>query len=175
MLRKLNRREKYSIYAASGFIFLFFAVQFIFFPFVEKRANLERSLQGKREILKDMILLKSEYDDSRKKTELSKRRFAQREKDFTLFSFLDKLAGEAGVKNDIAYMKPSTSAPKGSQFTISLVEMKLQAITMEQLTSYLYMIETSKKMVFVKRTSITRKSRQAGFVDAVLQVETVKT
>jgi len=36
------------------------------------------------------------------------------------------------------------------------------------------MVETSKNMVYVKRLSISKTGKLEGFVDAVLQVETVE-
>jgi general secretion pathway protein M len=52
--------------------------------------------------------------------------------------------------------------------------MKLQAITLEQLTTYLYKIETSKNNVFIKRISITKTGKQEQFINAVLHVETIE-
>ena len=172
MAKKLTRREKYSIYAASSVICLFVLIHFIVFPTVGKRDRLKRTLQVKTKILEEMITLKSEYDAINKKTDLSKVHFAGREKGFTLFSFLDKLTGEAGIKDHITYMKPSTSVQKNSPYKISQVEMKLQGLTLQQLTSYLHMVETSKNMVRIKRLSISKTGKQEGFIDAVLQVET---
>ena len=71
-------------------------------------------------------------------------------------------------------MKPSTSVQKDSPYKISQVEMKLQSLTLEQLTTYLHMIETSKNMVYIKRLSILKTGKQEGFIDAVIQVETVE-
>ena len=71
-------------------------------------------------------------------------------------------------------MKPSTSVQKGSLYKISQVEMKLQSLTLEQLTTYLHMIETSKNMVYIKRLSILKTSKPEGFIDAVIQVEAVE-
>jgi general secretion pathway protein M len=50
--------------------------------------------------------------------------------------------------------------------------MKLDAITLEQLTNYLYKIETSKNMVEVKKISISKKDKKQRLINAVLQVET---
>ena len=50
--------------------------------------------------------------------------------------------------------------------------MKLDAITLEQLTTYLYGIETSKNMVMVKKLSISKKEKNEGLVNVILQVET---
>ena len=174
MARKLNRREKYSIYALSGAICLFILLQFIIFPSFDKRKGLKRVLRAKTDMLEEMTALKSEYNTIKKRTELSKLRFEKREKGFTLFSFLDKLTGKAGIKNHVIYMKPSTSVQKNSPFKISQVEMKLQGLTLKQLTSYLHMVETSKNMANIKRLSISKTGKQEGFIDAVLQVETAE-
>ena len=174
MARKLNRREKYSIYVLSGAICLFILLQFIIFPSFDKRKGLKRVLQAKTDMLEEMTALKSEYNTIKKRTELSKLRFEKREKGFTLFSFLDKLTGKAGIKNHVIYMKPSTSVQKNSPFKISQVEMKLQGLTLKQLTSYLHMVETSKNMANIKRLSISKTGKQEGFIDAVLQVETAE-
>ncbi len=174
MAIKLSKREKYSIYLIAGFICLFVFFQFILFPFIDERDRLKRAIKVKTKILKEMIVLKSEYDMINKKSDLSKNLIAKRKKGFTLFSFLDKNTGEAGIKDHISYMKPSSSAQKNSKYKISLVEMKLQAITLEQLTTYLYKIETSNNNVFIKRISITKTGKQKQFINAVLHVETIE-
>ena len=68
-------------------------------------------------------------------------------------------------------MKPSTSALDNSPFKLSIVETKLQSVTIEQLTEYLYRIETSPNMVRLKRLSITRKGKEQAYLDAVLLAE----
>jgi general secretion pathway protein M len=172
MVKKLSRRERYSIYGVCGIVCLFVLVRLIIFPTVDKRHRLRRALQVKTKILEEMVALKSEYDLISTEADMSKVRFANRKKGFTLFSFLDRLSGEAGIKNNITYMKPSTSVQKNSPYKISLVEMKIQGLTLEQLAVYLHMIETSENMVNIKRLSISKKTKQEGFIDAVLQVET---
>ena len=72
-------------------------------------------------------------------------------------------------------MKPSTSVRKNSPYKISKVEIKLKGLTLQQLTSYLHMVETSKNIVRIKKLSISKTGKQEGFIDAVLQVETSET
>lgn len=174
MIKKLTKREKYAVYAMSGAIFLFIVIQFIVFPSIDKRDRLRRELQLKTKTLREMIALKSDYAEIEKKNHASSARFAGRDKGFTLFSFLDKLTGEARIKEYVTYMKPSTTAEKNSLYKISQVEMKIQGLTLQQLTTYLYMVETSKNMVHVRRLSIVKAGKPEGFIDAVLQVETVE-
>ncbi len=170
----LNKREKYAVYAASGLIAVFILIQVIISPVINKRERLTRTLQAKTKILEEMRILQSEYAIIREKARLSKKRFKARNKDFTLFSFLDRLADKSGIKNHITYMKPSTSAREKSGYKVSKVEMKLQGITLKQLTSYLHGVETSKNIVSIKRISIVKTGIKEGYVNVVLQIETVE-
>ncbi|MDH4205967.1 MAG: hypothetical protein OEV45_10600 [Desulfobacteraceae bacterium] len=174
MIQKLTKREKYAIYALSGAILLFILIQFIVFPSIDKRKRLKRTLQVKEDALLEMIALKSDYNAIEKRTNLAKVRFENREKGFTLFSFLDSLTGKARIKEYVTYMKPSTTVQKDNSYKISQVEMKLKGLTLQQLTTYLHMVETSKNMVYIKRLSISKTGEQESFVDVVLQVETVE-
>ena len=157
---------------AVGFICLFIVLQLILFPLMDKRSRIQRTLQVKTKILKEMFLLKSEYDIIRKKADLLETRLAGRKKGFTLFSFLDRLAGEAGIKDRIAYMKPSTSTTTNSRYKTSSVEMKLESISLGELVTYLYKTETSKNLVHIKRISISKTGTEGGFLNAILRVET---
>ena len=69
-------------------------------------------------------------------------------------------------------MKPSTTTQKNNPLKVSKVEMKLQAVTLKQLATYLHRVETSENMVSVKRLSISKTSKQEKFINVVLQVET---
>lgn len=170
--KKLSKREKFSLVAACAALGIFIVWQLMVSPLLHSKKRLERNLEAKTGILTEMRLLKAEHDAAGSQADISKINFGNREKGFTLFSFLDKLSGEAGIKDHIAYMKPSTTNPKDQSYKLSQVEIKLSAINLKQLTSYLYMIETSKNMVFVKRISVDQSSKPEGFIDVVMQVET---
>jgi general secretion pathway protein M len=170
---KLNRREKYSVYAAAVIICIFVLIKFIVFPVIDKRERVTRAIQVKTKILEEMIVLKSKHDAISYKADLSKLRFAKREKNFTLFSLIDSLAGKAAIKDHIVYMKPSTSVAKNSNYKISSVEIKLQNVTLKDLISYLYMVETTDTNVFINRLSISKAGGQEDLINAVLKVETI--
>jgi len=171
MALKINKREKYAIGLAAGIIALFIVIQLIVSPFLESRRRLHRQLADQTRALVEIRALKAEYEAVKKRADDAKASMARRTRGFTLFSFLDTLAGKAGLKDRIAYMKPSTAVQEDSPYKIATVETKLQAVTMKQLVSYIYRIETSRNMVKLKRLSITKTGKQAGTVDAVLLVE----
>jgi general secretion pathway protein M len=173
-LKKLNKRERYAILGAAGVISIFLIATLIVEPFFNRSRQLKRDLQTKAAMVEQMRQLQSEYISLTQKEQLSKSQFLRREKDFKLYAFLNTLAGQTGIKDRISYMKPTTRAEKNSPYKISRVEMKLEAITLEQLTAYLYGVETSKNMVDVKKLSISKKDKTQGLITAVLQVETVE-
>ena len=100
-------------------------------------------------------------------------RLALREKGFTLFSYIDRSAGNTGVKEHIAYMKPSGSDIQSSAFKVFQVEMKLQSISLHQLSAFLYDVETADSLVRVKKASVAKTGQSAEGVDAILWVETI--
>jgi general secretion pathway protein M len=174
-LKKLSKREKLILAAAACAIGLFGLVQLVVVPVFDKRDRMRSTLQAKTVVLQEMRQLQSEYNSVTQRSAQAKARFDRRSSGFTLFSFLDKLAGEAGVKDRITYMKPSKTVQKNNSYKLSRVEMKLEGITLEQLTTYLYGVETSENMVSVSKISVSKKDNKQGLLNAVLLVETVET
>jgi len=173
-LKKMNKRQRCAVAVAAGVLLVFVAVRLVIYPFFNHTERLKRSLQVRIAMLAEMRQLQARYLAINRKMKISMARFQQRPKGFTLFSFLDRLAGEAGVKDHISYMKPSRKAEKNSRYKISRVEMKLESITLEQLTRYLYSVETSPNMVEIKKIAISIKDKKQGLINAVLQVQTVE-
>ncbi len=170
----LTQRDKYMLYLGGGLLILFVIFQFLVSPLFSTISIKKRRIAAKKTILKEMTELQSEYGVIRGKTEELKRRLNRRERTFTLFSFMDRLAGDVGIKNNISYMKPSTRSHEDDQYRLALVEMKLKSVTMKEVTTYLHRLETSGKMVMIRRLSITRPDREAQQVDVVLQAETME-
>ena len=169
---RMSKRERAAIWAGVAFIIIFVLFRLVIFPFMDQRERIERVLDANMKNLAEIRTLKAEFEALNRRTDTSKFRFEKRSKGFTLFSFLDRLAGEVGIKENIAYMKPSTTVQKESTYKISMVEMKLNGISMEQITQYLHKIETSKNMVSIKRLSLTKPDEKQQQLNAVLQVQT---
>ena len=162
------------IYAAAGFIGVFLIFQFGVFPLVDKRERLQRALVTKTRTVTEIQTLAAEFTNIKKQSDSTRKRIAKEKTGFTLFSFLDRVAGQTRLKDRIAYMKPSTTTPKNSPFKISTVEMKLQAITLEQLVAYLYKVETSENAVHIKRISLVKTGKNKSLITAIMEIESFK-
>ena len=170
---KLARREKYFVSAAAIFIGIFCLFQFLIFPFFEAKRRIQRGVSAKEDGLKEILRLSSEYNRYRKSSQGIQQVIAQRSKGFTLFSFLENKAGDAGIKTFIKSMKPSLSTRAGP-YKESLVEMKLEEITLHQLVNYLYRIESPDNVVSIKRISIKENKKKSDRLDAILQIVTFR-
>jgi hypothetical protein len=171
----LTRRDQYALYLGGGLLAVWLIFQFIVSPLFNHLSLMKRRIAARENILTEMVQLQSEYVVMRGKSEVLKRRLSERKRSFTLFSFMDQLAGEVGIKESISYMKPSTRRSQDERYRFAMVEMKLTAVTMKAVTTYLYHLETSGNLVMIRRLSITRPDRDAQHVDVILQAETMES
>jgi len=169
---KLAKREKYFISIGGCALAIFFISQFLVFPFFDSRERLRRGVEVKEAGLREMLRMRAEYEALKQDSQGIDRYLARRKKGFTLFSFLEAEAGAAEIKEHIKYMKPSTSKGSGP-YKESIVEMKLETVTMKQLVRYLDRIESPENVVNTKRISIKGNKKEAGYLDVVLQVLTL--
>ena len=171
----LNAREKGWILAAGVLIIALAGYQFGISPLLAHKKYLERQLASKQQILEQVVTLESEYQRISRRDRIARQLFDRRQKEFSLFTFLDRLAGKVDVKDHITYMKPSTERNATFDMEFSRVEMELKNIRTEQLVSYLHQVESAGKMVLVKRLAVSKNTRgDQGFIDVVLDFETVK-
>ncbi len=168
----LQPRDRIAITIAAVALGLFLVIQLVIFPIVNHRDKLEKDIKAKTAELRQIKELKTEYEELTRFTRDLETRLKNRKRGFTLFSFIDKLAGSTGIKGNIAYMKPSASNLKNSSYSLSSVEMKITALTLEQLTNFLFGIEDDNQLVWIKRLSISKDDDNESLLTSVLQVET---
>ena len=168
----LQPRDKIAVTVAGVAIGIFLILQLIIFPVIDRRDRLASEIKSKTVDLREIQELKKEYENLTRYTRDLESRLKNRAKGFTLFSFIDKLAGSSGIKGNIAYMKPSTSNLKNSSYSLSMVEMKITALTLEQLSTFVHGIEDDQQLVWVKRLSISKGDKNKSLLTSVLQVET---
>lgn len=169
---QLNPRDRIAVLAAGAVIAVFILVQFVIFPTFDSRQRLQRQYQARQKALVQINDMQRQYTELNRKARRGTDQLKRRAKNFTLFSFLDTLARQNGIKDNIVFMKPSTATPKNSPYRLSIVEMKLADLTMGQLIRFLYGVETSANAIRVKRLSITKNKKNKALLSAILQVQT---
>ncbi|MBI9086949.1 MAG: type II secretion system protein M [Desulfobacterales bacterium] len=170
-MRKLNRREKTTI-GIAGLVLLCLAVtEWVVLPMEAQQTRIQQTLEARTKELAEMMKLQAAYESVRAAADWQTQRLSGRQQGFTLFSHMDGLAGKAGVKAQIAYMKPSvTVTDKGQR--VDRVEIKLQGIPLSPLVSFIHGIEASDDLIWIRRLSVSKSGKVDAGVIAVLQVET---
>jgi general secretion pathway protein M len=171
MKLKLTNREKYYVAGGLFLLILFLVVQLVLIPFIDAKEQARSSVTANEKALKEIYSLSAEYKAMQGGSLDVKDALTRRPKDFTLFSFLENQAGTAGVKQNIQYMKPSTSIETGP-YTESSVEMKLDQITLKQLVEYLHLVESTKYLVSVKRISVKQTKGAEEYLTALIHLIT---
>jgi hypothetical protein len=170
--RSLTLREKSFLVAGTISLLGFLAWYLIASPVLEQRRQLRQAVRVNKARLAELQILQAQYRTLEQGNLKAKQRLQLRPADFSLFAYLDKLAGTTGLKNHVAYMKPT--APRQTNDTqIDGVEMKLEAVTLDQLRIYLYQVETSPDLIDIRRLAINAIDPDQGLIDGVMLVETV--
>ena len=170
---KLARREKYFVTFLGCVFLLIAAIEFVINPFLNEKKRLENGAKEKEAALEQMAVMSKEYKALKKNSEELQKIVSRRKEGVTLFAFLEKEANQVEIKGHIEYMKPSVSPGTGT-YKESMVEMKLNGITLKQLVDYLYRIESPEEVITVKRISIKENTKQTGYLDVILQVLTLE-
>lgn len=171
-LAKLNRRERMAVGFGGGTIVLFLLLQFIVFPLLDGRERLSKRVVAREKAVVEMRLLQERFRKMGQQTGSISAVLAQRDPSFSLFSFLEEKAAGCEVKDLIAYMKPSEST-EHDQFKQSQVEMKLQAVGLSKLVTFLEQVEAPDQLVAVDKLTIQENAKEAGTLDATLVMVSV--
>lgn len=166
---RLARREKMIVLLGIAILAL---ILFYHFGWVSAQTKLEQwthRINVKEKELQEIVKLSEQYLKLKQEMEKGKKDFLQEGKDFPIFSFLEDLSAKTGVKSNIIYMKPSTTS-LSELYKESSVEIKLEGVTLKQITDYLYRIENSDKVLKIKKVNIRPKSQNRQLLDITFLV-----
>ncbi len=169
---QLDKRQKIAVSIGGISLLLFIVLQFIVFPLTDKRVKLGKGLALREKEVSGMRIMQERYRELSKQSGSLTSLLAQRDSRFSLFSFLEKNAADSEIKEHITYMKPSES-PKNELFKQSLVEMKLQAISLKRLIDFLEKTESTENLVGIDKITIQENSKESATLDVTLRMVSV--
>jgi len=138
---------------------------------VQRVKSLNKVIPKKEKELQKLIALREEYSQYKLKMEAIDQKLKTRQKDFAIFSLLEKLALKAQVKEHIEYMKPS-SFTATSEYKELSVKMALKGVSLRQLVNYLYEIEASNQLLNIKLLDIIADRTSGTGLRATFEVST---
>lgn len=144
-------------------------LEIIIFPFWEAKTKLDRSIQSHRKKMVELKNLDEAFAVQREKISAIRQYAAARGSDFSLFSYLEKKAALTGVRGNIKQMT-SAKGVSSAAFEESLVDIKLEKITIKQLADFLAVAESPAELVRIKRVVVTKMKESPEYLSAQLQV-----
>ncbi|MFA5324019.1 MAG: hypothetical protein WC373_15205 [Smithella sp.] len=170
---KLDAKQKKLVAGAALFVCIALILEIAIFPFMEGKKKLEKTINTHQKKLAEINELSSEFAKQEAKTAAIKRAIAVHGADFTLFSYLEKKATQANVRGRIKYMNASMGT-RSSSFEESLVDMKLDTMTIKQLNDFLYYTESPEDLVRIKKITINKMKETPEYLSVQLQISSLQ-
>ena len=168
---QLTKSQKNTVLAGLVFVAAALLVQFAVFPYFDARQKVRGAIAVGEKTLRELATLGVEYGVLRQRSEEIRRVIERRPPGFALFSFLEKRAGDAGVKTNIKSINPLKSAPEGA-YEETAVEMRLDKLTMKQLTDLLYLVESREDLVRIRKMSVGKMKESPEYLSVLIQLFT---
>ncbi|MCG6983064.1 MAG: type II secretion system protein M [Deltaproteobacteria bacterium] len=170
----MMRLTREQLLVAAGIILVLLVVSlWIVRPILTKRRMLAAKIEQSEKRLQELISLERLFQQMKAESGRIESNLSQRSGEFTLFAFLEGLAGRDGIKGQIEFMRPSVKQ-LSDKHQEEQVEMRLKGVSLERLIPYLYHIETAPEQIRVRRLTIRPQQRNPSELEVNMLVVTRK-
>lgn len=173
MMIRLTRREKLLIIVSAVFIAVWAIYALTVKPAVVRMGTLERIIPQKQRELAMLRTKCEEYGLLCSSLEDLRAKVASQKEGFELLTFLEALIHQCGLAENVVMMKPHT-VPLQSNYRETIVEIKLENLTLSQLVDFLGKVESSKVLVKTRTLYIKRNLTNGDLLDSALEVHSAK-
>ena len=168
----LSQRDQRVLIAAGAF----FALMILYLgvdSVLQGYDKLEGKIAKKRVEVEKITRLREQYMVAHKQLTDIKKKLDQMEKGFSVLSFIEDLANKEEIRENIGSMKPK-KIPLNDDYDESIVELKMDNVSLSELIDFIYKIENSGHLLKVKRLRIKTRYDNRDLLNVTLQVTTYK-
>jgi 3-polyprenyl-4-hydroxybenzoate decarboxylase len=166
---KLDTKQRYLVAFCAAVVLVALVLSFAVFPMWDARAKMKKNILNNSKKLEEMVKTDSDFAIQDAKISRIKNAIASRRADFTLFAHLEKKAVAANVKGSIKQMN-SVQGVKSPSLEETLIDLKLEKITIKQLTDFLYEVESPSEMIKIKRITVNKMKESPEYISAQLLI-----
>ena len=163
-----NRRTQLIITIGGIFIALIIFSRVAVFSVIKRIEVLDRVIPQKEIKLKQLLHHRQQYLDLKNQLQAVNQRVIKISADFDSILWLEKEAEKSGL--EVIEFKESIAPLLESYFQEKAWQLNFSGIRLEQLTKYLYRIESQDSPVGIKRILITKNTKDKGLLDVALEV-----
>jgi general secretion pathway protein M len=168
---KLSKQQQLVVLGGGGLVLLVLVIQLIILPFLDVQKTINQSIRKNEKTLAEMMVLARDYQIVKRQAGKIQQVLARRPQNFSLFSHLEKIAGDAGVKGNIKSINAAKGTISGPYEELP-VDIRLEKITLKQVTDFLYLLEAPQELVRVRRLALTKMPESPEYLSAQIQAVT---
>jgi general secretion pathway protein M len=168
---RLSKRQQLTVAGGAGLVLVMLLIQLLILPFVDAQKTLNQAIRNNEKTLREMMLLAGDYQLLKRQEGRIQQALASRPQNFSLFSHLEKIAGDAGVKSNIKSINAAKGAISGPYEELP-VDIRLEKITLKQITDFLYLLESPQELIRVKKIVLAKMPESPEYLSAQVQAVT---
>jgi hypothetical protein len=161
----MTEREKVFLWVGGGCAAMLLFCLLILVPAYKRGQELERLIPQKERDLRDLRLLRKEFETLKETRIAVTQRIPASERALSPLSKLDGWIERSGLRTNVRSIKPSSSGPEGMT-----VEVLMEKTELPQLTRFLYEIQSSPGGFQITRMSIKPRYTTPRYLDVSLQM-----
>jgi len=166
MIHQLSRREQLMVAVALAAVVLVAIWLGVVDPYRAAMGRLDSQIKSR---INSLVEVKGLQQDITRLEQQLSQESGRKTMGGPLFSYVEGLTEEAGIKENLSSMRPQQASVQG-EYRQQLVELKLEKLSLTQLTRFLYAIEYSGQGVQVKSMRIKRRFDDRSSLDVNLSV-----
>ena len=168
LFRTVSNREKILMFAALMLVTAFLVYQFLFSPLLRARREYDIQWMELENRVQDIEVIAQRYASEKSYLEGLLKTF-ERKKTTSVLTFLENIAGDVGIKDNIEYIKPKGNEV-GDGVTKTVVELKIDAVYIVDLMRFLYRIEEERKGLVVNYLRIKPYFKDKKKSDVIFRI-----
>lgn len=168
---KLSKRE-YIVLAAGACVVFMLALSELFVrPYWTRHQDLEKKISRLEKDLRQVRGLLVRFQRNQRLLKEVEARLIREGESFSLFSFLEEAAGQAGIRGRLASMSPS-QGDAADGYRRHEMSIRFEGLSVGELVRFLEYLDKAPKLVRVERLRIDRSNRKPGRVKVSAKIIT---
>lgn len=173
--QRLSPRERLLVGLGGGLLLAGLLYTLIWEPLESGRIALAKRIQTKQRDVIEMQHLREDYLALLNQYDLRRKVIEKADPKFSLFPHIEATVGDVVGRDKIASMNPQNKELGGGAYREESVEIKLNAVTLQQLTDLMYRIEKGTQPLRLTRLQVKKRVREPQTFDIVATVAMLKS
>jgi hypothetical protein len=171
IFKNVSNREKILIFTAFFILAIFIVYQFVFVPLLSARDQYALEYREMQSRVAGMESVARRYAEEKAYLDGLMKSF-ERKKSVSVLTFLENAAENAGIRDNIEYIKPKGNETKNGM-TRTVVELKVDAVSIVDFMRFLYRIEEDRKGLVVSYLRIKPYFKDRSKSDVIFRIADV--